>query len=222
MNPRHALRPDLEACELEDRVLLFAPGLFSSGFLPSTTSSASLIVSGFQNPGGSGGSTIFPGPSFFYLLVGGNGSSGGLSNGTGSAGVSVYGATTNNGFVTVSVSGAGAGSSTGSSAPTGGVAGTVGYSSSVSSGYSTALTSTNNYGVSTSPVGSIPVHSFDTGSGTPVTSTDPNSPSSMPGNSTPDSNTELWNTLLRRNSRGMTSPGTMMPSTSGMPGMGNP
>jgi hypothetical protein len=202
-NSRHALHPDLNECMLEDRCLMFAPGLFSTGFLPSTTGSAQFVVPGFPTSSG-GGATIFPGPTFYYLLLGGGGGAG-LSNGAASAGISVYGLSNNNGFVTVSVGAAGAGSTSGGGgAVSPSSTTTLGQSSTFSSGYNTSLNISNNYGVSANPIGSMPVHSFDSGTVTPAppSGSQSNNSSSSSGTSTPDANnTELWNNLLKRNNR---------------------
>jgi hypothetical protein len=216
-NPRHAFHPDLNECMLEDRCLMFAPGLFSTGFLPSTTGSSQFVVPGFSTSGG-GGALIFPGPTFYYLLIGGGGGGAGLSNGAASAGISVFGLSNNNGFVNVSVGAAGSGSTSGG----GGAArpaANLGYGGSFSSGYNTSLNISNNFGtVSANPVGSMPVHSFDSGAVTPAapSGSQSNNSSSSSGTSTPDANnTELWNNLLRRNNRnsatGTTMPGMMTP-----------
>jgi hypothetical protein len=208
---------------LEDRCLLYAPGLYSSGFLPSSAFSPLFIVSGFSNPGG-GGPVQFPGPTFSYIFIGGGASGGaGLSQGSASAGISIYGLSTNNGFVSVTVGGAGAGSTSGGGGGAPAPTSNLGYGSNVSSGYATSLNISNNYGVSANPVGSMPVHSFDSGQTTPPA--DPNAPSGPNQNSgspTPDANTELWNSLLKRNTNTRGSlmgtgntmtPGAMPPTT---------
>jgi hypothetical protein len=219
MNPRHALHPDLNECMLEDRCLLYTPGLYSTGFLPSSVGSPLFIVPGFSNPGG-GGPIQYPGPTFSYILIGGGGAAG-LSQGSASAGISIYGLSNNNGFVSVTVGGAGAGSRSGGGGGSPSATTNLGYGSSVSSGYATSLNISNNYGVSSNPVGSIPVHSFDNGSTTPPANS--NTPSGTnsnqnAGNLTPDANTELWNSLLKRSPRGSlmgtgtsTNPGGMSP-----------
>ena len=222
MNPRHAFHPDLNECALEDRCLMYAPGLYSTGFLPLAAGTNLISVPGLNAPGGSGGAPTFPGPSFYYIFIGGSGGGGGgISNGAGSAGISIYGLTTNNGFVAVSVSGQGAGSTSGGGGGTTAPSSTLGYGGNVSSGYGTSLNISNNYGTSANTVGSMPVHSFDSGTNVTPANTGTSGASGTGGSasSTPDANTELWNSLLKRNTRnisgGMTSPSGM--NVSGTP-----
>jgi hypothetical protein len=217
MNPRHALHPDLNECMLEDRCLMYAPGLYSTGFAPLAPGTNLIAVAGLNVPGGgSGGAPNYPGPSFYYIFIGGGGGGGGISNGAGSSGISIYGLATNNGYVNVSVGAAGTGSTTGGGgAPAPST--NLGYGGNVSSGYGTSLNISNNYGTSANTVGSMPVHSFD--SGTNVAPATANGGTASTPTPTPDANTELWNSLLKRNTRnmngGMTSPSGM--NVSGTP-----
>jgi hypothetical protein len=164
MNPRHALRPDLTQCLLEDRALLALPiGLMPSQLL-ATASNNSLIVPGFGSPGsGSGGGTA-PGPSFFYLLIGSTGGSGLVGSRLG-GGVSVFGMSSTIGSaINVGITvGSGASAGGGGGGGVGGLSNFSGFGGSISSGYNFALNSSNNFGMSGTAVGSIVAHNYDRG-----------------------------------------------------------
>lgn len=172
MKVTHALRPNLDDCVLEDRALMAGYVWMPLPFMPITTSNQ-ISVSGFSmggGPGSSGGS--MPGASAYYLRMGIN--------------TNVYGLVGQNSIVVPSgfalslssvvppgAGAAGNGSiSVGSGANAGGsgVSGLVqGYGGAFSSGYSTSLNNTNNYGISTSPVGSIPVQTYGGDNSAPST-----------------------------------------------------
>ncbi len=165
MRDRLALRPDLNECTLEDRCLLYAPGL-SNAFLPINSTTNQISVPGTNSSGGSGGgNNVKPGPTFYYVTVG-------VSFGSGFAGVSP-GSTVSIYSVRslASTSGGGGGGSSGggaSSSPTSSTRfGTDpnlgGYSSSFSSGYNFSLGPSNNYGMTSNIVGSVPVHTYGGG-----------------------------------------------------------
>jgi len=143
MISRLALRPDLEECLLEDRLLLYAPGLQASQFIPTGGFSPAFIVSGFSqsNSGPGSGGGVAPGPQYFYLTIG----LASISNG----GVRLGGTPNiyNPGSLLPSVQGPAIGSGPGS-----------GQGSSISSGYNTALSSSNNYGMGPSALGSVTAH----------------------------------------------------------------
>lgn len=164
MTSRLALRPDLNECVLEERRLLAAPGLSASPFIPSSAFSPSFIVPGFSVGSGSiGGQATYPGPSYFYILLGSS-AGGTVGNSVVSGGRSVYGLGTVLGLP--SVAGPTIGSGANSSGGRGG-GGTFsnfsGYGGSFSSGYNFGLSSANNFGMSATPLGSIPVHTFGQG-----------------------------------------------------------
>jgi hypothetical protein len=175
---RLALRPDLNECVLEDRNLLAyspsVPGFIyaSSGFIvltvpPGLSSALNSAPSGGGSSfssNGSGGGTI--GTSFSIngfgpssIQIGNNTGFAALAAGAGSKTTAAGGSAGPGGI---------AGSTTGASGTTAQVAG---YSSSFSSGNNTALNSSNNFGQTTSPVGSVPapVQTYaDSSSSTPV------------------------------------------------------
>lgn len=163
MCAEHTLQPDLDECTLEDRVLLYlGPGLSASPFFASSTTSPGFIVSGFQNPGSTpGGSSIAPGPAFYNALIGiGNG----FNNSGGGGTVSLY---IGSAVLRAALSNPGAhgGGGGGSNAGGAGTSSRVnGYGGAFSSGYNTSLDATTTYGMSTTPIGSVPVHTFDRGS----------------------------------------------------------
>ncbi len=166
MNSRLALRPDLDECALEERYLLAAPGLSASQFMPSSAFSPSFVVPGFSVGSGSsgGGPTTYPGPSFFYILLGasgGNASGIGLTSG---ARFSVYGLGSVLGLPTVQGAAVGSGANDSGGRGGGGTFSNFsGYGGSFSSGYNFGLSSSNNFGMSSTPLGSVPVHRFDNG-----------------------------------------------------------
>src|SRR5262249_2021204 len=89
MIDRHALRPNLAECMLEDRALLALPiGLMPSQFIP-VASNNSFVLASFQAPG-TVTSASAPGPTYYYMLVGSNGNGGMVGSRIG-GGVSVYG-----------------------------------------------------------------------------------------------------------------------------------
>ncbi len=169
MISRLSLRPDLDECVLEDRLLLYAgPGLYASQFIPTAGSTPSFVVSGFQQSNSSPGSTgsTSPGPQFFFISVGLNSLANGGVRAGGTSAVfqppqalptlqgatigSIPGATgssSSSGGVSSAAGGGGGGSST-----------TVGYGGAISSGYNTSLNSSNNFGMGTTAVGSIAAH----------------------------------------------------------------
>lgn len=154
-----ALRPNLAECLLEDRVLLYFAGLYASQFIPSAGLTPSFVVSGFQQSNSSPGSTgsTSPGPQYFFIQVGLSS----LSNGGVRAGGTS--AVFQPPQVIPTVAGATIGSIPGSSSSspgnaTGGFSATTGYGGAISSGYNTALTSTNNFGMGTSALGSVAAH----------------------------------------------------------------
>jgi hypothetical protein len=178
MNDRLALRPDLSACTLEDRILpAIEFGLFPNPFMlvnggtnqiivPGTsTSSAGISAGGSLNSNsinlqGMGNSA--PGPNWFILMVGGNAS--GVSSGSTVGGslslfsiarlsVLPQGALvrTISNIIAPTAGGGGGGVADTSGNGTGN-AGTTsnfgGFGASFSSGYGFALNSGNNYGTS--------------------------------------------------------------------------
>jgi len=183
---RHALRPDLSECILEDRVLqAIEPGLYPSAFMAVNSASNQIIVPGTSSPsgGGSGGGSVIPGPSFYFILLGSNASS--VSTGSRVGGsVSLYsianlrtlpaGAMVHTISGAASLNGGGGGGSVssggggGDSGNAGGISNFGGYGASFSSGYGFALSSGNNYGMFsgtgvTSTLGSVPVHTYGGG-----------------------------------------------------------
>jgi hypothetical protein len=151
MTSRLAFRPDLDECALEERALLALPGLGFPQFIPSSASSPAFVVSGFSTPGGSPGSggSNPPGPQFYYLFVGVASSSTMGGAGTG-GGTSIY-----NGGNTITAPSFTVGSAS-NSAQSGG----AGFGASISSGYNTALSSANSFGMTTTPLGSITAHTY--------------------------------------------------------------
>jgi len=180
MNSRLALRPDLMECELEDRALLAVPiGLMPSQFIPNGSNN-SFVVAGTVAPGSSAAASA-PGPSYFYLLLGSNGGTGLVGSRIGGS-VSVYGLNSpTNAPISVALvvgSGANAGGSSGS----GTLGNFSGYGGNISSGYNFALNITNNYGMSATAIGSVPLHSYDNG---PVARSPVNQDTSDKGTNTP-------------------------------------
>ncbi|MBV8314497.1 MAG: hypothetical protein JOZ53_06130 [Planctomycetaceae bacterium] len=165
MSHRPVLRPDLNACALEDRCLP-APLSLVNSFLSFNLVTNQMVVPGTSpSSGGGGGNSSYPGPSFYFVTVGlsvNNGSSGGS---TGSL-LSVF---QFNGTLLGTLGGGGGGGGGGSPASpngtsgSGGTSNVGGYSSSFSSGYNTSLGATNNYGMGTSTLGTIPVHTYGGG-----------------------------------------------------------
>ena len=230
MNPRHALHPDLNECVLEDRCLLaYSPNI--SGFILTTSGYVILSVppglssalnSNSNGPGSSGG-TGGNVPSSFNISGFGP-STFTIGNVTGFPSLNAGQATP------ASVPGSGGGGSSGSAGSSssggsgGGSPGTTsnfsGYGASISSGYNTALNIANNYGVSGTTVGSVPVHTYDNGTVTqaPVQGqaqgqgqtqgqADPNA-----GSATPNPN--LWDSLFKKKPGGASA----MPMPLPMPG----
>ncbi len=148
-----AIRPDLEECQLEDRTLLYAgPGLYASQFIPSSGQTPSFVVSGFSVGGSPGsGGAISPGPQFFYLQIG----LGSIANGGVRLGgtFSIY----NPPQALPTLQGPTIGSVPGSGGA-GGISNTAGYGGAISSGYNTSLSSSNNYGMGGTAVGSVVAH----------------------------------------------------------------
>jgi hypothetical protein len=169
------LRPDLNECLLEDRALLaYSPSI--PGFIYSSSGWIVLTVPpGFNSAlnsfsSGSGSSFTSNGSA------GGNIATSFNINGFGTSSIQIG---NNTGFSALAAV-ANRTTSGGGSAGPGGIAGSTmgasgspanatGYSSSFSSGNNTALNSSNNYGVTTSPVGSIPVQTFSNSGGSTPT-----------------------------------------------------
>jgi hypothetical protein len=155
MISRLAIHPDLDECLLEERLLLYAgPALYASQFIPSAGLTPSFVVSGFQqsnsSPGSSGSTN--PGPQYYIPQIGVNSvSNGGVRLG---GTFSIY----NPPSVLPAAPSVTVGSIPGSGASAGGISNTSAYGGSISSGYNTALNSANNYGMGTTPVGSITAH----------------------------------------------------------------
>lgn len=196
MQSRLALHPDLNECRLEDRTLLAAPGQYTvAPFFQINPTSNQFIVPGTST---SGGSSTTVGPQFFYLLIGVN-SSGGGSFSIGST-VSVYGLArpAGNG-ANVSI-GSGSNDSGGGGGSVGGLSNFGGQGGTFSSGYNTSLNITNNFGLSSNAVGSMPVHTFDNGSPPVPQTTQANMGTTTDPNSTPapaaNSMTTMGNRLL--------------------------
>jgi hypothetical protein len=201
MNDRLALRPDLRACALEDRILpAIEFGLFPSPFLQVSLSTNQIFVPGTStssagiSAGGSSGGTSLtlqglgsnpPGPSWYFILIGGNAS--GVATGSSVGGsLSVY-TFTNMKFLPTGAmvhtfsnllssntgggggGGGGGGDSSNSGASSSGSASPqAGYGASFSSGYGFALGGQNNYGMFsgtgvTTTLGSVPVHTYGGG-----------------------------------------------------------
>jgi hypothetical protein len=202
MNDRLALRPDLTRCALEDRILpAIEFGLFPNPFLqvnaatnqffvPGTsTSSAGISAGGSLNSNSipsSGLGSNAPGPSWYFLMIGGNAS--GVSNGSSVGGslslytisnlkflpTGAYVRTVSNLFSTANPSGGGGGgggdsssSSAANSSSAGATSVVTGFGATFSSGYGFALSSGNNYGMFSSTgattLGSVPVHTYSGG-----------------------------------------------------------
>jgi hypothetical protein len=165
MSHRPALRPDLNACTLEDRCLP-APLSLVNSFLPINLVTNQMVLPGSSpSSGGGGGSSSNPGPSFYFVTVGlsvNNGFSGGSPG-------SLLSFFQTNGTLLSTIGGGGGGggggsaTSANSTSGSGGTPNFGGYSSSFSSGYNTILGATNNYGMGTSTLGSIPVHTYGGG-----------------------------------------------------------
>lgn len=227
MNPRHALHPDLAECMLEDRCpLAYSPNiagfiLTTSGYVilsvpPGLSSALNSSSNGPGSSGGAGGNV----PSSFNISGFGP-SSFTIGNVTGFPSLNAGQATT------AGVSGGGggsggAGNSSGGGNGGGGGPGTTsnfsGYGGSISSGYNTALNSANNYGMSGTTVGSVPVHTYDNGTVAQAPAQgqgqgqaqrrgqdDPNA-----GSTTPNPN--LWDSLFKKK------PGGASPAPMPMPG----
>lgn len=227
---RHALRPDLEDCALEERCLLvYPPGLIPSPFLLVNSASNAMIVPGTSGPssGGTGGSAQTPGPSFYNLTVGQSfGGSGGIVPQSGGT-ISVFNVnnTHNPSFGGAAGGGGGGGSSSTSSSS--GVTSANGYGSSFSSGYSFGLSSTNNFGVlATTTLGSVPVRSYSGGGGyvetPPATQDDSGMAATSQGLPSDGIQGLGINSLIQdpgvllKNSLLGKSPGLITPSTAGM------
>lgn len=181
---RLALRPDLDQCLLEDRALLAGA---SSPFY--TLSGNSLVVptygtapglgmgsnsgSGSSSGSSSGPSTSGPsmsaGPQFYYYIPGSNFMSPGVM------GLNIGGGTLS-GFGNVrsgsasalrssggSGGGGGGGGDSNGTGGAGGLANLSGYGANISSGFSFALSSQNNYGINAFTLGSVPVHTYGGG-----------------------------------------------------------
>jgi hypothetical protein len=127
--------------------------------------------SGGSGVGGTAGSSLIPGPTFFFIRLGVSLNGFGLAGSSIGGTVSIFGLNTN---PTPPRGGGGGGGSSGgsgsggSSGGTGGVKNPGGYGASFSSGYSFALGSLNNYGMfstaGTPPtLGAVPVHTYGGG-----------------------------------------------------------
>lgn len=158
MTRNHERRPDLSECLLEARFLpAFAPGLGPPQFLPETTTN-SIIVSGFGGLGsGPGSGGVYPGPRFYYILLGAN-AGGGFPGAT----VSVFGMGNGNGASTPAAASSSAGAGSGGGGR-GGASTTAGYGSSFSSGYNFGVGAQNGFGMTSTTLGSVPVHTYDNG-----------------------------------------------------------
>lgn len=169
MTAKHALHPDLSHCVLEDRTLLAGYVWMPMPFIPINTATNSMVMTGFSagSGGASTGSTVNPGANAYYLMYGINTNLYGL---VGQSSVVVPGGYALS-LSVLTPSGAapsanltatvGSGpNSAGNPGGSGGSALVTGYSGSFSSGYSTSLNNTNNYGATLSPVGSIPVNTY--------------------------------------------------------------
>ncbi len=166
-NGRQAFHPDLFECQLETRVLPAGFVWMPMPFQPISPANNSIVMPGFSSA--SGGATgafgVNPGANAYYLMMGINTNIYGL---VGQASVVIpsgyalslgsfiaYGAGSTGGVSLTVGSGANAsGQSAPASAPI------SGYGASFNSGYSTSLNTANNYGMTTSPVGSVPVNTY--------------------------------------------------------------
>jgi hypothetical protein len=184
MSLRLALRPDLRHCCLEDRTLPALPvGLLNPQFIPSSAGNPALLVSGFQlgiGGAGSSGPNSYPGPNWYYMMVGVNS---GVSVGTSQSFLSsinlpnLSGAAVGSG---ANVNGASGGANTANIilSNVSALSNLAASSGSFSSGYNTALSSSNNFGMASTPVGSVAAHLYDTGSATGTGSSSSSSSSS--------------------------------------------
>jgi hypothetical protein len=159
LRPRLALRPDLTECTLEDRVLMaYSPSVppviwTTSGFIVLSVPPG--LSSALNNSPGSGGSSGGNMPTSFNISGFGP-SSLTIGNSTGYPSLNPSG-----GAGSSNVGGGGGGGGGGSnSSPTPNPSNNGAFGGAFSSGYNTSLDSSNNYGMSTSPVGSIPVHTY--------------------------------------------------------------
>ena len=204
MSDRLALHPDLTDCELEDRTLMAysasLPGLVFTtfGYVIITTPPGlnsnlnSISSSSSAGSSGSSGGNISSG----YGIAGFGPTSYAIGNAVGVIPAGAGGGSGLGSPVSIAAqvgSGAnGSGSSAGGTTTPGGAA--VGYGGAVSSGYNTGLNSTNNFGMTATPVGAVPVHTYAGGgdSVTPATEggtgATPNLPAAnSPGMGTTDS-----------------------------------
>jgi hypothetical protein len=168
MTDRLAFHPDLNECRLEERLLLaYSPSIpgtiFTTGGYvilttpPGLSSNLSTMSSNSPgssgSPGGNGGNM----PTSFNISGFGP-SSFTIGNVTGYPALAGGAAASRGGGSTSIGSGANDGTSGGGGSGT--ITNLSGYSSSFSSGYNFGLSSANSFGMQTSPIGSVPVHSF--------------------------------------------------------------
>lgn len=159
MNHRHALQPDLTQCVLEDRALMAIIGLTSPQFIPNGSNN-SFNVPGTSAPG-TGSQSLYPGPTYYYLLIGSNGNNAIAGSRIGGA-VSVYGLTTSSSTVGVPLT-VGSGANDAHATGAGTFRNFGGFGGNISSGYNFALNITNNYGMSGTAIGSVAPHTYDHG-----------------------------------------------------------
>ncbi len=186
------LRPDLEECLLEDRILMYAgPGLYPSQFIPTSGGTPSFVVSGFQSTNSTPGTaaSTAPGPQFFFLQIGAYTTTNGGIRAGGS--LVIF----NPPQVLPQLQGPGTGSGANDDNATGGAPTGLGFGGQISSGYNTSLNQTNNFGMSTTAVGSVAAHvsgttdslmetqaagASTTPTGMPTNVQDPNTPPTNP------------------------------------------
>jgi len=187
MRPRHDLPLDLNDCILEDRVLMaYGPGLMGSAFFANTSTNSMVVPGTNAGSGGPGGGSASPGPQFYNLLVGLSlSSTGALGPGSGGT-ISLYSrnlisSTTLGTGNSMLGGGGGRAGSGGGGGSSGRAANASGFGGNFSSGFSFALGTSNNYGMSANTVGSVPVHTFGNG-GDPVPEApqQQNNPGTMP------------------------------------------
>ena len=186
MSAQLALRPDLVDCVLEDRTLM-ATGFMPAPFFLTSPFSNSFIIpgtGGSSGPSGTGFAT-YPGLTLFNMALAGVtnyinsnillGVSGGSSSSVSISNMGGALSGAGGGGAAVGGGGGGGGSASGDPSSTHGP--TLGYGANISTGFNFALSSANNFGVSATALGSVPVHSYgDTAERAPETRFDPNNP----------------------------------------------
>lgn len=213
MRQRFALRPDLNECVLEGRSMLAysptVPGMIwtQSGLIVLSNPPGFLSFIGPGSSGGSSGNSSGGNIPTSFNISGFGPTSITIGNSTGYPGLNPSGAASS------SLIGGGGGGSGSDNSPTPNASKAAAFGGAFSSGYNTSLNSSNNYGMSSSPVGAIPVHTFANGEQvTPVNQDNSGTVAGVGqdggvqgapntfghGNGGQGPITNLWNNLLRK------------------------